>query len=123
MNPGEFDTMPTEVQSENEGNYMYTNITEIMEVEMSDVNDRLKLGWVILHFSNQADAGYPFDGDQRAWTMCVMGLTRQYPCGAASFGHTEPKQYDHDTGKWYCVSCKEGELKRKADREYDDIPF
>lgn len=82
----------------------YENIIEMTEVDMKDVNDYLKKGWHILHIGMEAEAGYPFDGDQRSWTTCYMGLPRTYQCSCGS----KPTTYIYDTNRWRCDNAKCG---------------
>ncbi|KKM68899.1 hypothetical protein LCGC14_1456230 [marine sediment metagenome] len=88
---------------------MQDNITEILTLDYEDqVNDYLARGWVLLGLVPQ-DEESEWKTRDRKCVKYILGKPRQYPCGAESFGHTAPKQYDHETGKWYCVDCKETE--------------
>lgn len=113
-----------ETQLEEDNVNMQDDIMKIKTLNYEDqVNDYLSLGWLLLGFMpvTPVDSLEEQHGKHQKY---IMGLPRQYPCGAESFGHTAPKQYDHETGEWYCVNCKEDELKRKAELDkYKDVPF
>ncbi len=101
---------------------MQDNIIEILTLDYEDqVNDYLVRGWVLLGFVPQDEESGWKDRDRKC-VKFILGKQRQYPCGAESFGHTAPKKYDHETGKWYCASCKEE--KEKSDKDnYDEVAF
>jgi len=113
-----------EMQLEEEKSNMNDNITEIKTLDYEDqVNSHLSLGWILLGFVPVTPVGN-LEQQHGKHQKYILGKPRQYPCGAKSFGHTEPKQYSHETGKWYCPACKEEELERKAKGEkYDNVPF
>ena len=100
------------------------NIIKIMTVDYEDqVNNYLEMGWLLLGFVPVTPIS---DLEQKhgKHQKFIIGYPRQFPCGAASFGHIVPKKYNHEAGEWYCPVCKEEKLFAKAEAEkYDDVPF
>lgn len=92
------------------------DIKSITVVDSRFVNERLSNGEILLGVGVEGNLQDGVD------IMFTFGELRSQFCGALSFGHTAPKSYDHEKGKWYCSDCKKEEEQRKLN-PVDDLPF